>query len=397
MLTQIEFYDKDALKNILAVITLKPDKVVYFYDKEIKDMNYFVSLYKCFKKHIPNVILEKYPVDINSIQDVYEKTKKIIQENDKCIIELTGGSELMMIGGYKAGFESNTKMVYTDIARGLVINIDDKDDAVKTSNLTLSDFIDAKGASVIGNSHHEPKEEMYEKIVRMSNILFENLKGWRATCGFVQTAMANSSNDELELKSRSCIFQRDGKKVMPDRNILHGFLKNGFIKELNYTSENIRFVFQSKEAKGYMINYGVWLEMFVFISAKKAGVFDDVKLGAMIDWNVYDGTVVTGNEIDVLISDNAMPVFISCKLRDADTAAINELLITKKRLGGWFSKGIIVTFGNDKSNKTGTYKRAQELGIQMLDKEDIMSKNFGERLVKVIKGHDVVNLKWKNI
>lgn len=397
MVTQIEFFDKDAIKNILAVLTIRPDKVIYLYDKEIKDMFYFAALNKCFKKHMPHLILEKYPVDITSIENIYETTKKVIEENENCVMELTGGSELMMIGGYKAGSEMGIELVYTDIAAGRVIDLNHQDHIRKTAKLSLEDFIDAKGASFIGNSHHEPDSREYDKILRMSRILFEDLKGWKNTCSYLQTAMANTPADDLELKSRLILYQREGRKISPDKEILRSFLKNGLIHNLNYTTETVRFEFASKNAKQYMINYGVWLELVVFISAKQSGVFDDVKLGAMIDWNAYDGICIAGNEIDVIISDNSMPVFLSCKLKEADTAALNELLIAKKRLGGWFSKGILVAFGNDKANKTGTYKRAQELGLEILDKQDIMSRNFEERLVKAIKGHDLVRMKWKNV
>ena len=40
MVTVIKYFDKDAIKNILAVLSIKPDKVVFLYDKEIKNMNY---------------------------------------------------------------------------------------------------------------------------------------------------------------------------------------------------------------------------------------------------------------------------------------------------------------------------------------------------------------------
>lgn len=397
MITQIEFFDKDAIKNILAVLTIRPDKVVYLYDREIRDMTFFKSLETCFRKHIPHILLEKEPVDITSIDDIYQKTKRIIEENENCVMELTGGSELMMIGGYKAGSEMGIELVYTDIVAGKVIDLNDPDHVRNAARLSLADFIDAKGASFIGNSHHEPEPREYEKILRMSRVLFEDLKGWKSTCSFLQTAMANSAPGDLELKSRLVLHQREGRKSFPDREILRLFQKNGFLHNLSFTNEMIRFEFASKNAKQYMINYGVWLELMVFISAKNAGVFDDVKLGAMIDWNAYDGICIPGNEIDIIISDNSMPVFISCKLREADTAALNELLIAKKRLGGWFSKGIIVTFGNDKTNKTGTYRRSQELGLIMLDKQDIMNRDFEDRLVHAIKGHDLVSMKWKNI
>ena len=71
--------------------------------------------------------------------------------------------------------------------------------------------------------------------------------------------------------------------------------------------------------------------------------------------------------------------------------------MAKKRLGGWFSKGIIVTFGDEKSQKNGTYRRAKELGIELLDRSDVLSQNFGERLERAVRGHDLVSLKWKRI
>ena len=92
-----------------------------------------------------------------------------------------------------------------------------------------------------------------------------------------------------------------------------------------------------------------------------------------------------------------MPVFVSCKLRDANTPALNELLIEKKRIGGWFSKSIMVTFGDKSSMGTGTYNRARQYGIEILDKEDIMSDDFSDRLIKAVKEHSPITLKWKKV
>ena len=82
---------------------------------------------------------------------------------------------------------------------------------------------------------------------------------------------------------------------------------------------------------------------------------------------------------------------------DADTAALNELLIAKKRLGGWFSKGIIVTFSREKQEGTGTYQRCKMLGLEMLDERDILAVDFRERLVRTIREHDLISLKWKKV
>ena len=397
MITLIEFFDKDTIKNILAPISLKPKKIIFIYDSGIKDMNYFLGLKKCFLSHMPNIIMEIVPVNISSIDDIYNKTVNIISKNDNCVIEFTGGSELMMIAGYMAGNKYNAKLIYTDIIKGEIININNSNDVIKIANLTLTDFIDAKGACVLGSSHSEPLESEFKNILNMCHYIFDNLQAWKNTCTFLQIAVSHMQLYELDFKSKILLTLNNGRKISPDIEILNKFLKYNFIEDINMTKENIRFKFKNNKYKQYMINFGLWLELYVYINAKMSNMFDDVRLGSVIDWNAYDGLNVVGNEIDVIIMDKSMPVFISCKLKAADTPALNELLINKKRLGGWFSKSIIVAFGNDKRSNSGTYKRARELGIDLLDMNDIKSSNFSNILVDTIRKQDLIGLKWTRV
>ena len=397
MLTQIQFYDKDVVKNTLGVITNKPDKVVFVYDCAIKDMNRFKSLEKCFKRHLPNIILEKYPVNILKINEIYETVRGIIEKNGNCIVELTGGSELMTIAGFKAGRDMGTRLVYTDILAERVMDLNDSTKDIHTEELTLEDFVDARGACFVGNSHSGPPEELFDKILEMCQIIFRNIKLWRDTCAYFQTAMANSAPEYCVFHAKYEISQKDGKKVTADRRMIDYFERLGFIKNLYYGERYIDFEIVSPKIKSYMISYGVWLELFVYINAKRTGVFKDVRLGTMIDWDAYDGIDAAENEIDVIFMDKSMPVFVSCKLRDANTAALNELLIEKKRIGGWFSKSIIVAFGESSAMGAGTYKRAREYGIEILDKDDIMSDNFCQKLLDTVRGSNPLNLKWKKV
>ena len=41
--------------------------------------------------------------------------------------------------------------------------------------------------------------------------------------------------------------------------------------------------------------------------------------------------------------------------------------------------------------------RAQELGIELLEAGDILAEDFPARLVRAIKEHDLVSLKWKKV
>lgn len=395
-MTLIKFFDKDTIKNILAVLTLKPDRVVYIYDSAITDNKYFDALNKCFKKYSNNIIFEAVPVDNNRIKDIYDKTCRIIKKYKNCMIELTGGSELMMIAGYRAGLENGIKMLYTDIANGKILDIEDAEWSIDAAILTLDDFIDAKGAAYAGELHNEPEEDRYDDILNVCRYIFRHLREWWFTCTYIQSVNTTVEYG-MQVSSNIPFYHKDGKKYRPNKELMKVFAENGFIKNLKMTDNKICFSYAFPEAKTYLGTYGLWLEMFVFINAKRTGRFSDVKLGTLIDWDAYDSFDSVGNEIDVILMEKSIPVFISCKLRAITTPDINELYIQRKRLGGWFSKGIIVTSGNDKTKETGVFKKAKEFGIMVLDKKDIKSSNFGELLFNAVSTQDIVGMKWKRV
>ncbi len=362
-------------------------------------MMVFSALKKCLSRNIPGIQLVQYPIDISSMDKIYHQITRVIDSHgiEGCALDLTGGSELMLLAGYRAGTKLNLPLLHTELMDKCIIDLSDDSVVANTVPLTLEDFIDAKGACFIGESHRPPSEERFSTIYQMARFLFKRLPDWRFTCSFIQTVVSRTPPHELKMKSKWNIHMKNGKSVYPDRTILEEFQRLGFMHSLRINGPYVEFTFHSMEDRQYCISFGVWLELYVYIAAKRAGVFHDVKLGTMIDWNAYDNITVAGNEIDVILMDDSLPIFISCKLRDADTAALNELVIAKKRLGGWFSKGVMVTYSKDKKGNTGTYKRAQELGLELLDATDILSEDFSQRLVKSIREHDLVSLKWKKV
>ena len=121
-------------------------------------------------------------------------------------------------------------------------------------------------------------------------------------------------------------------------------------------------------------------DLFVYIESHKIKNASEIIHSAVIDWVSDDGVDRAGNEIDVLLNIDSVPVSISCKLTDPDIEAVNEIQINKLRIAGRKGKGILVAFSSFKQNKTSTYYRAVELGIGILDKGDILSGNFAQRL-----------------
>lgn len=146
----------------------------------------------------------------------------------------------------------------------------------------------------------------------------------------------------------------------------------------------LKFSFPSQTYKHYMTTYGVWLELFVFIEAHKLMNASEIIHGALIDWIADDGIDKAGNEIDVLLNMKSRPISISCKLTDPDIETVNEILVNTRRIGGRKGKGILVAFSDMKKNNSSTFVRAKNLDIGVLDKQDILSDNFSERLERVI-------------
>lgn len=196
----------------------------------------------------------------------------------------------------------------------------------------------------------------------------------------MQRSMADSTCLQLYNKKYIEINQRT---VSPDDELLEYFENLGFIKDLRI-DQMVEFSFSTYLSKQYLTTYGIWLELFVYMEACKLNGVSDVRLGAMIDWDAEDGIEKVGNEIDIILSKNSRPISISCKFTEPDIAAINEILINTRRIGGNKGKGILVAFCDMKRAYTGAFQRAKELGIRVLDKEDILSGNFTERLQREI-------------
>ena len=160
----IELYDKDTLKNIVAPLTLRPDRVVYLYDKGMDDRDAFRSLMTCFQKNMPNIVVEDIPVDISSVKTLRAAVCRVAEryEAANCTLELTGGSEL----------EMGIRMVHTDLVKGCITDIETDEKLTDIATLTLENFIDAKGACFMGESHQPPKPERYDAI-KLLNLLNE--------------------------------------------------------------------------------------------------------------------------------------------------------------------------------------------------------------------------------
>ena len=124
MKTLIEFYDRSVLKNMTAVLALKPDFLIFFYDKARFTHFEVYSTFEACKKYIPNLHVELRSVDYHDYAAIEETIAGCISRNCDDVIgfDLTGGSELMTIAGYKAGMRAGASVFFTDIYKNEVVD-----------------------------------------------------------------------------------------------------------------------------------------------------------------------------------------------------------------------------------------------------------------------------------
>lgn len=142
-----------------------------------QDMTAFRALHTCFKRHIPHITLEKYPVDILSMDKIYRKTAQVIENNENCFLELTGGSELMVIAGFRAGMEKGARLIHTDLVHNRITDLLTDETVAPTATLSLEDFVDARGACFIGESHrrrNQPASMLSGKWRGISSAIWRN-------------------------------------------------------------------------------------------------------------------------------------------------------------------------------------------------------------------------------
>ncbi|MDF2473858.1 MAG: hypothetical protein K0R21_1640 [Anaerocolumna sp.] len=380
MLVQIEYYDNDVLTNLISILSTKPDKVIFIYDKDVFNKNSVENIYRASKVHLNNLQYEIHTVDSDNLEAICTVTQQVVPIHDECIIDLTGGGDLMTIAGYQIGQRLGLQMIYADIRKNKILEVETGKILCNAVKLSIEDYLTAKGAALLGNSHLVPKKEEYKNILLMANYIFHNLSKWQRTCKYNQITLSGRTSLRFYNKKQ---IRYNGQIVSPSPDFLRYAEKLGFITELKM-GKVIEYTFTSELAKQYLTTYGIWLELYVYLQAQKIKGISDVRLGAMIDWNALDGIRNVGNEIDVVISKDSRPIFISCKLTNANAAAVNEIIVNMRRVGGPRGKGILVTYSDIKKDNSGVYQRAASTGIRVLDKSDLLSGEFGDRLKRTV-------------
>jgi len=382
MKTLIELYDKRPIENVLGTEVFGPEETVFICPAEIaQNKNIRRSLEYYFKLRGCNVKLTFVPVSLLQAMNVAKKIREILETRKDCVIDISGGTDAALFAAGTVAGEtpvitySHKQNRFFEIhnapyARNLPCNV--------RLNVETC-FLMAGGRLKEGRANNSELASRLDQIEKLFNVYRNFRKIWNQQISYFQKI---SSAGDPDLKAHGPRTARaDNRHVTANEDLLKALEQAEMIHDLQINEEEVDFRFADSTVRFWLRDMGAVLELHVYRACVLAGCYDDVVLSAVVDWDeTSEKRDRVSNELDVVAVKGVHPVFISCKTSEIRTEALNELKILNDRFGGEDSRAIIVTSTTSYKNRRIMHLRAAELGIEVIEWNDLEIEHLVRRL-----------------
>lgn len=382
MKTLIELYDERPLENVLSGIIFRPERVVFIAQKlSDKDKADLRSYFAHRGLHPELVFLSADPY---SSQDVYNVLRSAVEKYPDCALDIAGGTDNALFAAGRISAEKDLPVFTYSRRQNRFYSISNAPFAQKLEcnlSFTVEDFFLMAGGSMRqGRVDNSVLEKYLPWVDGFFELYMRFTREWGSIVTYFQRASQQPKDQpiSLEVNADYSVKGDHGRRINANERALREFEKLGFISDLSIESgKTVSFRFMDSQVRTWLRDVGSVLELYTYKLCVDQGIFNDVHTSVVVDWesNVRRDSVT--NEIDVMCVRGITPMFISCKTCEVDTQALNELAILRDRFGGQGAKAAIVT---TKRSAAVTRNRAAELGITVIDQDDLKSRSAGSRL-----------------
>lgn len=400
-MTIIEFFDDDAIENVVSALLCAPDKVIFVGDN-LDKINSAIKRYtEILSGRGHNTVFEGRGITRNSLMNIVAKLTEIVQSNEDCTIDLAGGDDLYMVavGIVYSRFPGRLQLHRFNIRNGNLYDCDADGSTITAAPAVISieENIKAYGGRIVYDDEEEDatgrwdmNDEFISDMLAMWDICKADPGKWNMQINVLDGYSRYIDTDNKLTVSINkdlvkAVLEERGIKTRFISGLLNALAKKGLIKSLVINENQVNFTYKNMQVKKCLTKAGQILELFVTYKAEtckdKDGTktYNDVMTGVVIDWDglIPAGTPNVENEIDVLLMRGLIPVFISCKNGQVDVDELYKLESVAKRFGGKYAKKVLVASELDKMGKKGDYimARAKEMNIRVIDDIDKMSES----------------------
>lgn len=404
MMTYIEFFDKTHTENICACLSRAPERVVMI-GKDRKQVEKAIERYsrvlKVRGQKTEFSAVSSNPNRLGNLVDFFEDT---VNKYGHCVFDLTGGDDLYLVA---AGivFAKHTKgridLVRFNVNTGEFYDCDGNGQPLfnRLPSITIDENITIYGGRVIYDDNATRKWEntdgLYDDVDRMWEISKKDPRKWNSLTGMFDAADSVSHSSGLDVGANLSLLTTYTEKLITKRNFdfdtVNALLEKGLIKSWEFKGTKFELSYKNNNIKRCLTKAGQVLEMKVYLTALRAKerdgspVYNDVMTGVCIDWDGRSTGFDTENEIDVMMMNGLIPVFVSCKNGAVEIDELYKLNTVAERFGGRYAKKALVASALDLDSGFGKtlVSRARDMGIKVLGSEIVsMSDEELERKIK---------------
>ena len=392
--TLIELFDKCQFENIASGIKFKPEKIVFVGFKEVMTPNRINDLRTFLKNRGLQIETEFEVVGRYDFDAIVDRLNYIVDRNEDCFFDLTGGKELVLTAMGVVSAERNVPMLQINIRTGNVIKIKNCEALPDGDKMAVSidESILLNGGCVLRDNDLDIEWDITDSFRRdvelMWKICRENCKQWnRQANSFEAFERYGRVDNTLGVYADLSHVALRGGETFISNEIINELIKNNFISEYILKNDIISFRYKNQQIHRCLIKAGNILELYGYILLKEliaenATLYNDIDVGVFADWdgvihNSYEKQKDTTNEIDLMVMKGLVPVFISCKNGEVKKEALYELSTVANKLGGKYAKKVLLTtyINRDEDSKKYLLARANEMNIQVIDGVENMSRD----------------------
>ncbi len=376
----VEFFSEEALENIMALLTYKPERIIYLGHKHnmiTKKMN---SLRRFAGLTSPHTTLEFIEVPRDDLMLCIQTIEDILTDHPHARFELTGGGEMFLIA---FGYVSANRKVDTlriDPYTGTEMDLSSGHLPTTTHtnvSITVSENIVLHGGTLRPQLFRWDFDELFREEIQEIWAVAKRLgHNWNRFCSIIEEVIKNYPEDAEH------VFRLPKAALKDSITLLQQLKDKGMMDFYRSEKHCIVFRFANQQIREVVTKTGNILELHVYeVATREPTIFTDATTGAIIDWEgqpvqqesaFSDGHPKgeTINEIDVILMRDAVPTFISCKSGRADSKALHELETVTSRFGGRYAKKVLVMATPCEAAASGGAffkQRAKDMHIWVID------------------------------
>lgn len=393
MNTLIELYDERAIENVLAADMFRPQRIIYLCPTEVAQSRQRQEQIGDFFNHRgwdPELIFVE--ASLYKVDRILRQLLAISEKFPDCALDVTGGSDAELFAAGMFAAKANVSAFTYSRKKNRFYNISGAefaDDLPCDILYSVEDFFLMAGGTLLPGRVDKGTLKAYLKdIDPFFDCFLQHRRDWTDIITYMQRISPAEYGQvpPMSIQGKYIVKGERGGRISAKEEALRAFEHIGFIHDLNIVSgESVSFRFRDANTRAWLRDVGSVLELYVYKACLDANIFNDIISSAVVRWDEVLGHASVINEIDVMATRGVVPLFISCKVSDVKTEALNELAILRDRFGGKGAKAAIVSTG--RCNAASRHRAAQ-LGIAVIDRDELESGQLTHRFKVIMKVED---------